>query len=34
LWGLAYEGLPVADWTNVVILGAFGAAFGYFYSRA
>jgi hypothetical protein len=32
LWGLMFEGLPAADWMNVLILGAF--AFTYFYSRA
>jgi len=34
LWGLTFEGLPAADWTNVLILGAFAIAFTYFYSRA
>jgi len=34
LWGLMFEGLPATDWANVLILGAFAAAFAYFYSRA
>jgi len=34
LWGLMFEGLPAADWMNVLILGAFALAFTYFYSRA
>jgi hypothetical protein len=34
LWGLMFEGLPAADWMNVLILGAFAVAFAYFYSRA
>ena len=34
LWGLMFEGLPAADWMNVLILGAFVLAFTYFYSRA
>jgi hypothetical protein len=34
LWGLMFEGLPPADWMNVLILGAFAVAFAYFYSRA
>jgi hypothetical protein len=34
LWGLVFEGLPAADWMNVLILGAFALAFTYFYSRA
>jgi hypothetical protein len=29
-----FEGLPAADWMNVLILGAFALAFTYFYSRA
>ena len=33
LWGLMFEGLPTADWMNVVILGAFAVAFIFFYSR-
>ena len=34
LWGLMFEGLPAADWMNVVILGAFAVAFAAFYYRA
>jgi uncharacterized protein YjeT (DUF2065 family) len=34
LWGLMFEGVPAAEWTNVLILGAFAVAFTYFYSRA
>jgi hypothetical protein len=34
MWGLMFEGLPAADWMNVLILGAFALAFIYFYSRA
>jgi len=34
LWGLMFEGLPAADWMNVLILGAFALAFAYFYYRA
>jgi hypothetical protein len=34
LWGLIFEGLPAADWMNVVILGAFAVAFAAFYYRA
>ena len=34
LWGLMFEGLPAADWMNVLILGAFALAFTYFYSRS
>ena len=33
LWGLMFEGLPTADWMNVLILGAFAVAFIFFYSR-
>jgi hypothetical protein len=33
LYGLIFEGLPAADWMNVVILGAFAVAFIFFYSR-
>jgi hypothetical protein len=33
LYGLIFEGLPVGDWMNVVILGAFAVAFIFFYSR-
>ena len=33
LYGLVFEGLPVGDWMNVVILGAFAVAFIFFYSR-
>jgi len=32
-WGLMFEGLPTADWMNVLILGAFAVAFIFFYSR-
>jgi hypothetical protein len=34
IWGLMFEGLPAADWMNVLILGAFALAFTYFYSRS
>jgi len=33
LYGLVFEGLPAGDWMNVLILGAFGVAFVFFYSR-
>jgi hypothetical protein len=33
LWGLIFAGLPATDWMNVVILGGFAVAFGYFYFR-
>jgi hypothetical protein len=34
LYGIFYEGLAVSYWTDVLILGIFALAFGYFYARA
>ena len=33
LWGLFYAGLPVAFWTNTILLGVFAVAFGALYYR-
>lgn len=33
LYGLMFEGLPAADWMNVLILGVFAVVFIFFYSR-
>jgi len=33
LWGLLFAGYPAIGWVNIVTMGAFAVAFGYFYRR-
>ena len=33
LYGLIFAGAPVGEWTNVIIMAGFAAAFAYFYSK-